>query len=173
MPRPEIDLVIRFGPGAANGVDAHTFGAGARVHRKVPRGVRRTVTARLRLGATAAVLGAPASQIAGRIVPLEDLWGAADARRFLDRLAGADAASDAIAIVESTIADRIACAGRIARRDLDPRVPPLALGAARKLQEAPINVVADAPATRVSSEPPPLAFSRTHLRIPKGGRASS
>lgn len=173
MPRPEIDLVIRFGPGAANGVDAHTFGAGARVHRKVPRGVRRTVTARLRLGATAAVLGAPASQIAGRIVPLEDLWGAADARRFLDRLAGADAASDAIAIVESTIADRIACAGRIARRDLDPRVSPLALGAARKLQEAPINVVADAPATRVSSEPPPLAFSRTHLRIPKGGRASS
>ncbi len=142
MPRPEIDLVVRFGAGAGSGIDAHTFGARVRVHRKTPRGVRRTVTARLRLGATGAVLGATASQIAGRIVPLEELWGGADVRRLLDRLAKADATSDAIAIVESAIADRIARAGRLALRDLDARVSPLALGAARKLQDERINVVA-------------------------------
>src|SRR4051812_9571903 len=60
IPRPEIDLLVRFGPAARGGVDAHAFGGRDRVHRKVLRGGQRIVTARLRLGATAAVLGATA-----------------------------------------------------------------------------------------------------------------
>src|SRR5690349_3718088 len=70
IPRSEIDVVFRFGPATRNGIDAHAFGARERIHRKTPRGVVRTVTARLRLGAPRSVLGVPASQIAGRIVTL-------------------------------------------------------------------------------------------------------
>ena len=76
IPRPEIQIVVRFGPSARNGLDVHAFGARQTVHRKLIRGGQRSVTARLQLGASDAVLGVPAPAIAGRIVALEDLWGA-------------------------------------------------------------------------------------------------
>ena len=41
IPRPEIQLVIRFGPSVPKGVDIHAFGARERVHRKlIRRGLR-------------------------------------------------------------------------------------------------------------------------------------
>ena len=52
-----------------------------RVQRKLLRGGQRTFSIRLRLGTTESLLGASASEIAGGIVPLEDLWGDAEARR--------------------------------------------------------------------------------------------
>ncbi|MDB4928319.1 MAG: transcriptional regulator, AraC family, partial [Myxococcaceae bacterium] len=68
IPRPEIHLVARFGPSARGGLDVHVMGARQTAHRKAIRGGQRAVTARLHLGAPAAVFGAPASALAGRIV---------------------------------------------------------------------------------------------------------
>jgi len=147
MPRPEIELVVRFGPAVKHGAEAHAFGARPRAHRKVPHGIRRTVNVRLRLGATAAVLGVPASRIAGKIVPLDDLWGAAAARTFLDELAGAADARVAFDVVERAVAERLA---RVMALGSTLR---LALGAAAKLETATV--------TEVAGE---LAVSERHLR---------
>ena len=136
IPRPEIHLVVRFGPSARSGLDVHAFGVRQRVHRKLIRSGQRTVTARLHLGAPEAVLGVPASAIAGRIVALEDLWGDAATRRLCDRLADARDTVDAAAILESAIAERLAIAdGRRARAQL-------ALDAADRLTSANVNAVA-------------------------------
>ena len=136
IPRPEIHLVVRFGPSARSGLDVHAFGVRQRVHRKLIRSGQRTVTARLQLGAPEAVLGVPASAIAGRIVALEDLWGDAATRRLCDRLADARDTVDAAAILESAIAERLAIAdGRRARAQL-------ALAAADRLTSANVNAVA-------------------------------
>lgn len=135
IPRPEIQLVVRFGPSARSGLDAHAFGARQRVHRKLIR-TGRAVTARLQLGAPDAVLGVPASALAGRIVALEDLWGDTATRRLFARLADAHDASDAAAILESAIAERLATAvGCDARAQL-------ALAAADKLTNSNVNAVA-------------------------------
>jgi AraC-like DNA-binding protein len=105
------------------------------VHRKVIRSGR-ALTARLRLGAPAAVLGVPASAIAGRIVALEDLWGDAATKRLCARLADARDAIDAAAILEGAIAERLATAiGSHARTQI-------ALAAADKLTGASVNTVA-------------------------------
>jgi len=77
------------------------------------RSGQQAITARLRLGAQEAVLGVPASAIAGRIVALEDLWGNAATRRLFDRLADARDMVAAAAILDSAIAERL---GRSARR---------------------------------------------------------
>ena len=108
MPRPEIELVVRFGPAARGGLDAHAMGARQRVHRKTVVGVRRTVAARFRLGAAEAALGVPATDLAGRIVALEDLWGAAAAERVFEQLASASDAVEAAAILDRAIAERLA-----------------------------------------------------------------
>lgn len=147
IPHPETDVLLRFGPAARNGLDAHAFGARERVHRKLPRGVQRIVTARLRLGASEAVLGVPASQLARRIVALEELWGDAATRRLFERLAGTTDALQATKIFEEVIAERLA-------RARTPRATsPLALEAARKLGNARVNEVADE-----------LGVSERHLR---------
>src|SRR5690349_9144768 len=65
MPRPEIHLVVRVGPSAQHGLDVHAMGVRQKAHRKVIHRGQRTVMARLRLGAHVAVLGVPASAIAG------------------------------------------------------------------------------------------------------------
>jgi hypothetical protein len=101
IPRPEVQLVVRFGPSTRSGLDVHALGVRQRVHRKLIRSGQRTVTARIRLGAHEAVLGVPASAIAGGIVALEDLWGAAATRRLFDRLGEARDTVDAAAILES------------------------------------------------------------------------
>lgn len=147
IPRPEIQLVVRFGPSARNGLDAHAFGVHQRAHRKIIRAGQRSLTVRLRLGTSEAVLGVAGSALAGRIVALEDLWGAAATQRFLERLSVVRAKTEAAEIVEHAIADRLATA--------DPRRAHshLILDAAEKLASASVNAVA--------SE---LGVSERHLR---------
>lgn len=136
IPRPEVHLVVRFGPSAQSGLDVHVVGARQRVYRKFIRSGQRTVTARLHLGAPEAVLGVPASAIAGRIVALDDLWGDVATRRLSDRLADARDTVDAAAILESAIAERLVIAhGRSAHAQL-------VLAAADRLTSANVHAVA-------------------------------
>ena len=147
IPRPEVHLVVRFGPSARSGLDAHAFGGRQRVHRKVLRSGQRTVTVRLHLGAHEAVLGVPATAITGGIVALEDLWGGPSTRRLFDRLAEARTTAAAAAILEGAIAERVATAdGQSARGQF-------AIAAADRLTRASVNAVAD-----------DLGVSERHLR---------
>jgi AraC-like DNA-binding protein len=136
IPRAEIQVVVRFGPSTRNGLDVHALGARETVHRKLIRRGQRTVTARLRLGATEAVLGVPASAFAGHIVALEDLWGDAMTRRLCERMADAPDMVDAAAILESAITERLAIANE---RHLHTH---LVLDAAERLADANVNAVA-------------------------------
>jgi AraC-like DNA-binding protein len=136
LPRPEIHLVVRFGPAAQNGLDAHAFGVRESAHRKLIRSGQRTVMARFHLGAHEAVLGAPASAIAGRIIALEDLWGAAPTRQLFARLAEARSTVEAALVLERSIAERLAIT------DGRRTVARLALDAAKKLTSANVNTVA-------------------------------
>lgn len=136
LPRAETQLVVRFGPSARSGLDVHAMGAQQRAHRKLIRGGGRSARARLHLGAEERVLGVPASAIAGRIVALEDMWGAAAPRRLTDRLARSRDTAEAATILESGIADRLAMTdGHHARAEL-------ALSAADKLASTSVNAVA-------------------------------
>lgn len=136
IPRPEIQLVVRFGPSTRSGLDVHAMGVRRRAHRKLIRRGQRTVTARLRLGVHEAVLGVPASTLAGRVVPLEDLWGDAATRRLLERLADAETTALAAAVLESAIAERVATA------DKPTAHARLVLDAADKLTSASVSAVA-------------------------------
>lgn len=147
LPRPEVHLVVRFGPSARRGLDVHAFGVQQQVRRKLLHGGQRTVSARLHLGTPEAVLGVPASAIAGRVVELDDLWEAAAVRRLYDRLASARDTIAAAAVLESALAERLAgAAGQSARVQL-------ALDAAARLTMAPVNTVATQ-----------LGVSERHLR---------
>lgn len=136
LPRPEIQIVVRFGPSARNGLDVHAFGMQQTVRRKLIRRGQRAVTARLHLGASKAVLGVPASEVAGSILALEDLWGGAAVQRLLDQLIGVSDTIEAVAIMEGAIAERLALA-----QARDAEVP-LALKAAEKLVSANVGSVA-------------------------------
>jgi AraC-like DNA-binding protein len=145
IPRPETNLVVRFGPPARNGLDAHAFGVQQHARRKVLRAGQRILTVRLRLGAQEAVLGVPAGELAGRIVALEDLWGDAATRRLYDQLASSRDTIDAAAIIEGAIAERLAIADK--RRDHSSLVRDfpgshLALDAADRLASANVKAVA-------------------------------
>src|SRR3569833_4138044 len=142
LPRAEVHLVMRAGPMCATGLDIHVFGARHAVRRKVLRAGQRTVMARLRLEATEPVLGVPASAIAGRSVPLDELWGAAATRPLTDQLAAARTATEAAAILERAITERYVATPRS-----------LAIAAAEKLATAPISEGADE-----------LGVSQRHLR---------
>jgi AraC-like DNA-binding protein len=135
IPRPEPQVVVRFGASARNSLDVHALGAGAKVHRKVGRRGQRAVVLRLHLGAPESVLGTPASTIADRIVPLEELWGAA-ARRLVDRLFSARDMIEAAAILETAIADRFAAARVRGER------AQFVLNAAERLSGANVSAVA-------------------------------
>jgi AraC-like DNA-binding protein len=134
LPRPEVHLAVRYGPSARNGLDIHVLGGRERAHRKHIRAGQRTVMARLRLGAHEAVLGVPASVLAGRIVPLEELWDGATTRRLIDELAKARDGADAAKVLESAIEQRVALAN-------DARID-LALDAASRLGSANVRTVA-------------------------------
>jgi AraC-like DNA-binding protein len=136
IPRPEIHLVVRFGPSARRGLDVHAFGVRQTVHRKLIRSGQRMVMARLHLGATEAVLGVSASAMAGRILALDDLWGDAATRRLCDQLADTHDTADAAAVLERAIALRVAIAN--GRR---PHAQ-LVLDAADRLTRANVNAVA-------------------------------
>lgn len=137
LPRAEIQLVVRFGPSARSGLDVHALGMQQKVRRKLILNGQRAVTARLHLGASKAVLGVPASTIAGRIVALDELWGDAAIQRLLNRLTSARGGGvEAAAIVESAIAERLAIA------DAGGGHLSLALKAAEKLVSDSVNAVA-------------------------------
>lgn len=136
IPGPEVHLVVRFGPSTPGGIDVHALGGRQRVHRKLLRSGQRVVMARLHLGATEAVVDAPASAIAGRIVALDELWGDASTRRLLDRFADARDTTEAAAILQSAIAERLAIAGS------QRTGSQLALAAADRLASANVNAVA-------------------------------
>jgi AraC-like DNA-binding protein len=144
IPRPEVQLVVRFGPMTRDGVDVHAFGARQRAHRKLIRGGQSAVTVRLQLGATEAVLGVPARTLAGRIVTLDEIWGEASARRLLEELARSP--NDAVATVQRVIAERLATHAARPGRELVAR-------AAERLATANVNEVAD-----------DLGVSERHLR---------
>jgi AraC-like DNA-binding protein len=136
IPRPEIQVVARFGPSARSGLDVHVFGVRQKVHRKLIHRGQRSVTARLRLGVPDALLGVPASAMAGRIVALEDLWGDGATERLCARLAEARDTIGAAAILEGAIAERLATA------DGPHDGRKLALAAAERLTRANVNAVA-------------------------------
>lgn len=149
LPRAEVQLVVRFGPSTPSGLDIHALGGRQRVHRKLLRGGQRVAGARLRLGTTEAVLGVPASALTGRLVALEELWGAAGTRRLCNRLADAPDTVEAAVILESAIAERLALTNSQATGTR------LVLAAADRLTSANVNVNA------VADE---LGVSERHLR---------
>ncbi len=147
IPCAEVHLAVRFGPATARGLDVHAVGGRQRVGRKLLRRGQRLAMARLPRGAAEAVFGVPASALLGRVVPLEQLWSAAETRRLYDRLGDVHDTSAAGAILESVIAGRLALAG-------DPSVhAQLALAAADRLASASVRSVAD-----------DLGVSERHLR---------
>jgi AraC-like DNA-binding protein len=113
-------------------VELHAIGAREQVHRKHIRAGMRVVMTRLPLGSVAAVLGVSAAAIAGKIVPLEELWGA-PARMLRDRLSSVRELSEASTILEHAVAERLS---RGARAEL-------AVAAAGKLGDASVRAVAD------------------------------
>ncbi|MBX3215712.1 MAG: AraC family transcriptional regulator [Labilithrix sp.] len=136
IPRPELQLVVRCGPTADQGLDVHASGARQTVHRKFIRGGQWSVTARLRLGSPRAVVGVTASAMAGRIVALEDLWGDAAARRLRDRLATAREPTEAAKLLKRALTERCALG---TERHAQTQ---LALAAADRLGSANVDVVA-------------------------------
>jgi AraC-like DNA-binding protein len=147
LPRPEVQLVVRFGPASPRGLDVHAMGVRQRAHRKLIRSGQQAVTAQLRLAAIEAVLGVPASAIAGRVIALEELWGDAATGRLLEQLASAPDLARAAAILDRAIAERLGQAARLGARDA------LASDAAERLMSASVNAVADE-----------LGVSARHLR---------
>ncbi len=166
IPRPELQLVVRFGPSSRNGLDIHAFGARQRVHRKLIRRGQRSVTARLTLGAPEAVLGVPASEMAGRIVALEDLWGDVAVRRLCARLGDARDTAAAAAVLESAIAERVASANGKGRRR--PARAQLAVAAAARLSSGSGSVYAVAGELGVSERHLRRVFRETVGVSPKG-----
>lgn len=107
VPSTSVHLVVRLGPHVPGGFDIHAMGPRHKVHRKLIRGGQSAVFARLRLGTYQAVLGKPASEFAGRVVALRDLWDAATTQRLEEQLAGARDARSAVVILKTAIAARL------------------------------------------------------------------
>jgi AraC-like DNA-binding protein len=147
IPRPELHLVVRFGPSASRGLDIHVLGARQRVTRKIIRKGQWTILARLQLGKARAVLGAPPSTFNGHVVPVEEVWSAAEAQNLYDDLATATKATDAAMILERAIA------ARLSPDDLQPGHSLLVCEAAKKLLNANVSEVAS-----------DLRISERHLR---------
>jgi AraC-like DNA-binding protein len=147
IPRSEIQLVVRFGPSARGGLDAYVFGARTSVRRKRIRAGQRTITARLHLCTSEAVLGVPAPALADRLVPLHELWGDAVTRPLLDQIAAARAPADAATIIERALSARVTSAGPQGPRSK------VAFAAAERLVSATVSAVAD-----------DLGVSERHLR---------
>ena len=143
IPRPAVQIAVRFGPSARDGLDVHAFGVQRRVRRKLIRAGQRAVMVSLHPGASKAVLGVAADAIAGQVIELEHLWGRAAAQRLLDQLATTRVASEAAEVLESAIAARAAISG--------PNR--LVLAAAEKMANAGVNIVAT-----------DLGVSERHLR---------
>jgi AraC-like DNA-binding protein len=143
IPRPAVQIVVRFGPSARDGLDVHAFGVQRRVRRKLIRAGQRVVMASLHPGTSKAVLGVAADAIAGQVIELDDLWGRDATQRLLDQLAATRVTSEAAEVLESAIASRAMISG--SNR--------LVLEAAERLASAGVNIVAT-----------DLGVSERHLR---------
>lgn len=106
MPHVEAQVVVRFGPTLPGGIDVHAMGPGTRVLRKFIRGGHRAILARLRPGTYEAALGVPATELIGRPIRLEDLWGSARTQRLREQLAGESDTRAAIMLLERAISER-------------------------------------------------------------------
>jgi AraC-like DNA-binding protein len=144
IPRPAVQIVVRFGPSARDGLDVHAFGVQRGVRRKLIRAGQRAVMASLHPGTSKAVLGVAADAIAGQVIELDDLWGRAATQRLLDQLASTRVTSEAAEVLESAIAARAVISGSNNR---------LVLEAAERLASAGVNIVAT-----------DLGVSERHLR---------
>jgi AraC-like DNA-binding protein len=146
IPRPEVHLVVRFGPVAHGGLDVHALGGLRAVRRKSLRGGQRIAMVRLHLGAAEEVLGVPDAALAGHVVALEELWGGSPARRLLDQLADASDTWQAVAILEQAIVERAvagrAVAGRLASARRHRSRTRLVIDAADRLSRSTVNAVA-------------------------------
>jgi len=147
MPRPHVQVVVRLGGAAVGGLDLHVMGPRQRVTRKFIRAGQRLVIARLRLGASTDVLGLPACELAGRVVPLAELWGDAATGLLRDRLAAADGTLRVAAELHGALA------GRPAAGHEDRPCARLAVAAAERLPGRPVAEVAAS-----------LGVSERHLR---------
>jgi AraC-like DNA-binding protein len=136
IPRPEIRLVVRKGPRARNGMDVHALGVRQTVYRKLLQRGQRTVSARLQLGTSKAVLGVAPSAIAGHIVAIEDLWGHAATQRLYEQLAAARAPSEVIQVLDRAVAERLA------RTDSRDTRAQLVLDAVERLAQSTVRDIA-------------------------------
>ena len=143
IPHPAVQIVVRFGPSARDGLDVHAFGVQRTVRRKLIRAGQRAVMASLHPGTSKAVLGIAADAIAGQVIELDDLWGRAATQQLLDQLAATRVTSEAAEVLESAIAARAVISG--SNR--------LVLEAAERLASAGVNIVATE-----------LGVSERHLR---------
>lgn len=107
IPNTRVHLVVRFGSHVPGGFDVYALGPRQKVHRKLIRGGQRTVFVRLPLGTCHAVLGKPASEFAGRIVALGDLWNTVARQRLEEQLAAARDAGAAVSALKASIAERL------------------------------------------------------------------
>lgn len=145
IPRPAVQIVVRFGPVARGGLDVYAFGVQQRVRRKYIRAGQRAVMASLHPGMARAVLGVPADALAGRVIGLDDLWGNAATQQLLDQLATARSTIDAARMLESALTERAV--------DTNSANRGLVFEAAQRLASDNVSAVAGA-----------LGVSERHLR---------
>jgi len=136
VPHVEAQLVVRFGPTIPGGLDIHAMGVRPTVHRKFIRGGQRAVLARLQPGTYERTLGISASELTGRMFPLEDLWTRAKVQALLEQLAGAADADAACDLLDAEVSAHAACSTS-ART-----VPPLLRAALKQLQVSGVTQAA-------------------------------
>jgi AraC-like DNA-binding protein len=103
VPHVEAQLVVRFGPTIPGGLDIHAMGVRPKVQRKFIRGGQQAVLARLQPGTYERTLGISASELTGRMYPLEDLWTRAKVQALLEQLAGAADTDAACGLLDTAV----------------------------------------------------------------------
>ncbi|MBX3229418.1 MAG: AraC family transcriptional regulator [Labilithrix sp.] len=131
LPDGRTALVFRVLEGGREG-DVAVLGPRTRALFKTPRGVARVVLVQFKPGWSASLLGATASALTDRVVPLEDLWG----------LAGGDLAGELLeARSLPEVIDRVARAIALrSGRSRESSSARLARRAARLLEEGAVRV---------------------------------
>jgi AraC-like DNA-binding protein len=142
-PSPGVQLVARFGPGVPGGVDVHLLGAQRRVRRKHVAGGHRAILVRLQPGMQRVVAGAAPAALTGRVVAIEDLWGAEAGTRLRERLVVAADSDEAAALLQAAVIER-------ARTSREARVASPRLAFA--IERMQVEGVADAARTTGISE---------------------
>lgn len=107
VPSTGVQLVVRLGRHVPGGFDIHALGPRYKVHRKLIRSGQRAIFAHLPLGTCQVILGKPASEFVGHIVPLNDLWDAASREHLEEQLAVATDTGAAVAALKAVIAERL------------------------------------------------------------------